>query len=132
MRNFILILTAITLASVTCNREGESCHRKITIINHSTNSIVQALNIKNAAGKCFLTGSILLPEEIYEYTNRSCFEDILSAGETFEFYLIDPNHYNTPGIFYDCDSIEIKNTILKHYLLTLDELKSMNFTVNYP
>jgi len=132
MRNFILILTSIILVSVTCDREGENCHRKIMVINHSTNSIVQALNIKNTVGKCLLTGSTILPEGIYEYTNRSCFEDVLSVGETFEFYIIDPNHYNTPGVFYDCDLIEINNTILKHYVLTLEDLKNSNFTITYP
>jgi hypothetical protein len=132
MKKIILILVAIIFASVTCDREGENCHRKIMLINHSPNSIVQALNIKNTAGECFLTGSTILPEGIYEYSNRSCYEDVLSSGETFEFYIIDPNHYNAPGIFYDCDLIETNNTILKHYVLTLEDLKNCNFIVIYP
>ena len=122
----------MSLALVKCYEEDEECHRKIILINQSTDSIVQALNIKNTSGKCFLTGSTLHPGNIYEYTDRSCFEDILSAGDTFEFYLIDPNHYNTPGIFYDCDSIEFKNTILKHYLLTINELEINSFIITYP
>ena len=132
MKNILLIIFAIILSSPRCVREGDDCHRVITIINQSSDSIIRADNGHNTKGECFLTGSPIPPQGNYVYTKRSCFEDVLSAGETFEFYIIDPNHYNEPGIFYDCDLIEIKNTILKHYVLTLEDLKSSNFTVIYP
>ena len=130
MRKFAFILVCLSLTQVKC--VNEECHRQIILINQSTENIVQALKIKDTSGNCFLTGSILQPGESYEYTNRSCYEDILSAGETFEFFIIDPNHYNTPGIFYDCNSIESENTILKHYSLTLKELELIGFTISYP
>ncbi len=130
MRKFAFILVCLGLTQVKC--VNEECHRQIILINQSTENIVQALKIKDTLGNCILTGSILQPGESYEYTNRSCYEDILSAGETFEFFIIDPNHYNTPGIFYDCSSIELENTILKHYSLTLSELELIGFTITYP
>ena len=132
MRKLLLIIISLNLVSIKCNEEGAHCHHKITIVNHSSENIIQAMNIENTSGKCILTGSIILPEGIYEYTDRSCFEDVLSASEKFGFYLIDPVHFNAPGIFYNCDSIEYKNTILKHYSLTLEELKSTSFMITYP
>jgi hypothetical protein len=74
----------------------------------------------------------LVSTDIYELNRNNCWESILANGEPEEIYIIDPNHYNDPNVFYDCDSIEIKNTVLKHYVLTLDDLKKNNFTITYP
>jgi hypothetical protein len=48
-----------------------------------------------------------------------------------DIYIIDSDEYNEPSVFYDCDSIAIKNRILKQYTLTLDDLKQSNFTITY-
>lgn len=132
MKKVIIIIISLFCISNTCKEEGENCHFKILIMNQSSQDIMYGWNIKNTSDKCNLSVSIIKPNGTYEYTRNNCWESILSNGQTAEFYIIDPDHYNMPGIFYDCDSIEIKNTILKHYLLTLKELKSSNFTVTYP
>jgi len=46
-------------------------------------------------------------------------------------YVVDPRKFISGTGFYDCDSIPIKNKVLKHYELTLDDLKKANFTIVY-
>ncbi len=59
-------------------------------------------------------------------------EDHLAYTYPLEVYIIDTSKYNTPYVFYDCDSIAIKNDILKYFSLTLDDLKQSDFTITYP
>jgi len=82
--------------------------------------------------KCILSGSVINPGEYYEDVRRVCFESEISTTKPYDLYIVDPSNYNDPYIFYSCDSIEIKNTVLKHYILTLDDLKQSNFTISYP
>lgn len=58
-------------------------------------------------------------------------EKELGKSGVLEFYLVNPSHYNEANVFYDCDSISIKNDILMHYKLTLKDLESMNWEVVY-
>lgn len=125
-------MISLLCISNACKEQGEDCHLKITIINKSNQDIMYGWKIKNTSNKCNLSVSIIKQEGVYELNRNDCWESILANGQPEEIYIVDINHYNTPGIFYDCDSIEIKNTILKHYLLTLDDLKKNNFTVTYP
>jgi len=118
--------------STTCKNEGEDCHRKITIINKSNQDIRFGRNFKDPSNKCVLSLMILKPDSIYEMRLRECYESRLANGRTEEIYFVDPNHYNDLNIFYSCDSIEIKNTVLKHYVLTLEDLRKMNWIVTYP
>lgn len=62
---------------------------------------------------------------------RYCWEQELGNGKTAEMYVIDPRKFNSGNGFYDCDSIVIKNEVLMHYELTLDDLKRNNFTITY-
>ena len=131
-KTLIIILISLLCISNTCKEEGENCHFKIAVVNKSSQNIMFGWNIRNTSNKCYVSVSVIKPDETYEYTENNCWESALSNGKTTDFYLIDPNNYNAPSIFYDCDSLEIKNTVLKHYLLTLPELKRMNFKVIYP
>ena len=118
--------------ATTCQKEGPDCHFSITIKNNTSKDIIHAMNFKNTSDKCNLSGTIIKPSEKYELTINECWESSLADGQPTEFYLIDPDHLNSPNIYYDCDSIEIKNKVLKHYKLTLDDLKKLDFTITYP
>ncbi len=128
---FLAIAGLFFFSSSKCKKEGENCHRKITIINNSTNSIIRAFKYYSD-NKCQLNGSVIASGDLYEDKRNGCFEGIVTDTQLYDLYIVDPNNYNAPLEFYDCDSIEIKNTVLKHYVLTLDELKAMNFTISYP
>ncbi|MCX6244305.1 MAG: hypothetical protein NTU98_06315 [Bacteroidetes bacterium] len=111
------------------------CHRIINIINSTSDTVILAQKgYENVSGTtlCKLDGSEFYPGETWELKRRDCWEDILAGGKTWEIFIVDPKHFNPPFIVYDCDSIEIKNTVLKHYLITLDDIKKQNFTISYP
>jgi hypothetical protein len=132
MKQLIIVFLSLILMSGNCKEEGMDCHLHFDMINESNQDIIIALKFTDPSGKCILSGSIMKPDSIYEYTRNNCWESILANGQTEEIYIVDPNNYNTPEIFYSCDSIEIKNTILKHYVLTLEDLKNADWTLIYP
>ena len=119
-------------SSSTCKKEGADCHPKIIIKNNSDTAIIQAFKFYDIYGKCLLSGNRIDPDSLYFHDSSQCWEDILYEGKLYELFIVNPNNYNTQLIFYNCDSIAFKNTILKHYILTLDELKQSNFTITYP
>jgi hypothetical protein len=132
MKKVIIILFSLILTLITCKEEGEDCHLKFTVVNKSMIDIMYGWNIKNTSNECNISVTVIKPNEAIEIRMNDCWESILANGLTEEFYIIDPSHYNTPGVFYDCDSLQIKNTILKHYILTLDNLRTNNFEITYP
>lgn len=117
----------------TCKKESPTCHHNIVIKNGSIDPVIYALKFTTGINsvKCLLEGPILKPNEQINSDLNYCWEDELSTGKTFEFYILDPKKYNQPGVFYSCDSIEIKNKVLKHYVLTLEDLMRSDFTVTY-
>ena len=134
MKKYIFIpLMCLTLLSSTCQSDDNS-HSYITLKNQSENDICLCLLFTNVEGKCTLSrGGILEKNSIFEWNPFNfSIERSLRGGGVLEFYLVNPNHYNEHNVFYDCDSIPIKNDILKHYRLTLEDLRQMNFTVVFP
>jgi len=133
MKTIILSMILLVLfSSSTCKKEGSDCHRKIIIKNNSDETILPAFKISDLYGQCRLSGSIIETDSSYKDSRSECWENKLFNGKTYELYIIDPANYNVPLMFYDCDSITFKNTVLKHYILTLNELKQSNFTITYP
>ena len=137
MKNKLLILVSmLVLLSSTCKKEGEDCHKVITIINNSSSKVIYSTILYDAliSSNCFLSKRAELdPYESYEESLRMCWEDELEQ-RNYEFFIVDPLFFNEGG-FYDCDSIEYKNTILKHYNLSVNDLemlKENNFTITYP
>ena len=116
----------------TCKKEDKRCHREFKIKNLSNGSIIRALNMQNTSNKCNLSGSVIKPNEYYIMDRRSCWEDILAKNAKLEIYIVDTSLFNSPNVYYDCDSIEIKNKVLKHYVLTLEDLQKNNFVITYP
>ncbi len=110
----------------------EKCHRKLTIVNNSQDSIIVADIYHNGFGKYKLGYRLGLSKNSEEsYVYRHCMESEFSS-KNLNFYIVDPNYFNAPQVFYSYDSINIKNRVLKHYDLKLDDLKNNNFTITYP
>lgn len=130
--NIYSIFCLLIFLSSTCKKEGDNCHKNIIIKNNSAYTVLYALRFTTGVTntKCFLEGFNLTPNETVKYDSKYCWEDKLSNGKTVEFYIVDPIKYNTKP-FYNCDSIEIKNKVLKHYVLTLNDLKRDDFMVIY-
>ncbi|MCK4677470.1 MAG: hypothetical protein KAT48_05005 [Bacteroidales bacterium] len=129
---FISFLCLILLSASTCKKEGVDCHHDLIVLNNSNDTIICAIK-SYYDNLCKIDGPELKPNQSYTFNLlRTCWEEELSNGQKQEFYIVDPANYNIPGVFYDCDSIEIKNTVLKHYELTLQDLQNANWTVTYP
>lgn len=128
-----LLLTIIALSTSTCHREGPSCHHNIIFKNSSSDTIIYALKGSNGTGFCTLVfysnadpnEDVILDLPIY------CWEQELGNGKTAKMYIVDPGKFISGTGFYDCDSIAIKNEVLKHYKLALDDVKRNNFTITY-
>lgn len=132
MRNVLILMCCFLFFSSLKCKKDKACHSFVSIINNSNQNIIPALKFTDPNNQCILSGSVIAPGASYKRSTNGCWEDKLTNGNNFDFYIVDPSHYNTPNVFYNCDSIEIKNNVLKHYILTLDNLKNMNFVVTYP
>lgn len=133
----IFFLFVLAMSPGTCRKEGPDCHFMLTITNKSDKKVLYAVRLTAATqvNKCRLDYPHELPPNasLGRSHRGACWEEILSVRE-FEFFIVDPDHFNQ-GFFYDCDSIEHYNTILKHYVLThedVEELERNDFKVTYP
>jgi hypothetical protein len=129
----LLLLLVTTLMASSCHREGPNCHHNIIFKNNSGNSIIYALKGSDGNGLCtmIIYSNAEPNKEVVLDLPRYCWEQELWNGKTAEMYVIDPNKSKTSTGFYNCDSIPIKNKVLKHYELTLDDLKKNNFKIIY-
>lgn len=106
------------------------CVHNVYIYNDTNQSIIFAQVLGPYPNNCSLEEDEIKPNQ-YHTEYRRCWKKELPSGRTFDFYLIDTAGYLS-NIKYVCDSIELKNKILKRYSLTLDDLKKSNYTVHYP
>jgi hypothetical protein len=130
MKNSYLFLTLLILStSSTCNRANENCHYDIIIINHSDYNVICGI-VSNGIYGCRIDGEVIQPDNSFKYRPfNGCIEDRLFTGYNEHIYIVDTSLYNIPNVYYFCDSIEMKNKILKHYILSLDDLINNNFTI---
>ena len=131
MKNFfLLVVLFFVLTAGTCSK-GD-CHPYLLIQNNSDTAIIIGLKSYYHTD-CKLGGDTLFAHQSMNFESFEVYwERQLKQEGTQEFYFIDVNHYNIPGVFYDCDSILLKNTVLKYYNLTLEEAQNNNFTLTYP
>jgi hypothetical protein len=130
-------LICLALMSSTCQKDDDDSHFYITIKNQSDSDVYICLLFTNFEGGCSLDNgdSALEKNSVLEFHpyNFSIERELGSGSKSvLELYFVNPNQYNEQGIFYDCDSIPVKNDVLKHYRLTLEDLKQCNFTITYP
>jgi len=125
----ILLALVCVFSTITCKKDN--CHRTLTLKNTSGDTVILAQVMHNNT-LCNLDGGIFPPGSEFPLKHRDCWEDILANGKTWDLYIVDRSKYNDPSIFYNCDSIESINKVLKHYVLSLDDLKKNGFTIVYP
>lgn len=107
-------------------------HFSILIQNNTEDSIIMALKFSHQYN-CMLAGPTIRAGGSYKLKTSSYpWENRLLNGVALDIYIVDPKKINTIGKYYDCDSIEVYNKVLKHYVLTLEDLNRMNFVVTYP
>ncbi len=128
----------LMLMSMTCEDKNDGYSRPVTIINQSDNDVYLCGRFTSFDGqvtKCNLHRISVIAKNGGTISHHSFEEGVQGGADgrpVLEFYLVNPNHYNEHNVFYDCDSIGIKNEILKQYTLTLSDLRRMNWTVVFP
>ncbi|MCO5237932.1 MAG: hypothetical protein M9904_14555 [Chitinophagaceae bacterium] len=128
MKGVFLLLICTFFLSGTCQKEKG--HFIIVLKNLSGHDIILSEKA-TYQGKCLLTGETLAKDTVIHYRPfNTSIESNLSNERPMEIYWVDVNRFNH-GDFYNCDSIYIKNNILKKYTLTLDTLIQTNFTIVY-
>lgn len=132
--SIILFLIVIILAMTSCESEGKYCHSSISIVNNTSDTIISAIPIPDAESKCRLDGEIIEPKSSEKYfPYHHCIEDRLVNDSMYILiYIVDPKLYNDENIYYDADSIEIRNRVLKKFIVNLSDLRQNNFTLKYP
>ena len=134
---YLLLLITFT----QCQKESENCHFFITIENNSNSEIIFGINffskgLINCRLDINLQKDIILPGETLKYRPYpypDCIENaILASNKTllYPIYIIDPSNYTTEAV--PCEEFEERNTILRTYVLTLEDLERMDYTINYP
>lgn len=128
----LISIICLMLLSSSCEK-NEDRHSYINFTNQSEKDVIFGLRSTNFEQNCCLNGSKVMKNNSYAWRPyNSYIEDNLNSNAPLDIYIIDSDKYNSPNVFYDCDSIAIKNRILKQYTLTLDVLKQSNFTITYP
>lgn len=124
-------LFCLLLSASNCKKE-DVCHEEIIIKNQSDTLFFASITVMNSAGLCQLNGEIVDVGGSSKYQPfNTCIEK--SIGNTsIEILIVDPANYNDPTEFYPCDSIDARNTILRRYELTLEDLQARDFTITYP
>lgn len=130
MRHTLISIICLLLLSSTCKKD-EDCHPYINFINQSEKDVFFCLQFTDFNGNCRLDGNKVMKNDTFNFRPyKSCIEDNLNSSMPLDIYIVD--RYNEPYVFYDCDSIDIKNEVLKQYSLTLNDLRESNFTITYP
>lgn len=133
MKNAILLLILLSILSASsCESEDDDCHYSITIKNNSSSTVISGTVQVGVLG-CRMSGNELPQNNEDEFSPyNSCIENRMQGEITQEIYIVDPSGFNPENEYYDCDSVEARNTILKKYVLTLEDLRESNFIINYP
>ena len=122
----------VILTSSDCKQEGPNCHYVIKIKNNSAAPVIWGINASGIYG-CRISGELLQSGGESEYQPSTfCIENSgMINGEKVHIYFVDPAFYNPEGVYYPCDSVELRNKILRHDSLTLDDLRESDFTVSF-
>jgi|SRR5690554_2465985 len=136
MNLFQITFILVILSAASCGKKDD-CVYKIKIQNNSSDTIIYSrkLTLGVDPTKCQLTiKARLSPDQSTEESlTNNCWEDKLKYTP-FEFYIVNKDSINEGG-FYDCDSINYYNDILRYYRFDeadIDSLKSVDWIIRYP
>ena len=130
----IIILGAIVLLFFSC-RTKKYCHKQVEIVNNSAqNVVVGTFTIGGNEGTCgYNKHVVILANSSIKYSLSYAGHDCVERSDEstlLPIYIFDQNNYSAEIV--DCDSLNNKNTVLKEFNLTLENLKSNNFKLVFP
>ena len=141
---FILILLSFLLLSNTCNKKTENCHKAITFINNSDKElyVTRSWNYPDTISFAGIPNPALDPnfskvnsheKNTRALWGRDCYE-VLFGSELY-------NYQDTLMVFVfdaqvlentDWETVKQQYLILKRYDLSLEDLRNMDWTIEYP
>ena len=137
MKRISILLSVFTLIMTACKKESDDCHFFITIRNNSENEIIFAYSgFPSDSSLCTLHDNITIIKskenhKYRPYQHPDCIEQrIKLEGSSRFLFIVDPNNYTTDAV--PCEEFEERNTILRTYALTLEDLERLDYTINYP
>lgn len=130
-----ICLLIVPLLATGCKKD-KPCHDTITVYNGSADTVL--LGIRHGgyeSDSCHLESPATIPPNSgwADKVRVGCWENQFAASSLFrpEFYFVQNGGLNDPGNDYQCDSLDQYNTILQHNVLSLADLKAMNFVLRY-
>lgn len=143
MKTIFLFASLLFLGS-TCNKEKIDCHKTITIFNNSKKDIYvlcdtqypDTLYFGHFSSPASDSSKYKVPANSSSdnpLRNRDCWENDftygdLIASDTLMVYVFDANVVET----VDWADVVHYYMVLKRYDLSMEDLKSMNWTITYP
>ena len=131
----IALYCMILISFVQCKEETDNCHVYINIKNNSNDEIIfsrAALSLNPS--ECSIQNIQRIRSNTgYKYQPYlyDCIETAINFDKILlPLYIIEPNNYTTEAV--PCEEFEERNTILRTYVLTLEDLERMDYTINYP
>ena len=132
----IFVYLSFLILLIQCRDKNEDCHVFITIKNNSNHEITFAYSgFPSDINLCSLNDNVnnILSNQSFKYRPYvyDCIETRLNfEPNTHALFIVDTNNYTTDIV--PCEDFEERNTILRTYVLTLEDLERMDYTINYP
>ena len=123
---FIPFLSLALLGS-TCRKD---IHKVIEVVNNSDNDVIYMRKFYSNS-KCILNGPLIKTKDKYEDSRNFGWDGFLANGRIDTVYFVDPKKYNDPMKFYECDSIYIKNDIIKVVEITSEMMRTNGWKIIY-
>jgi hypothetical protein len=126
----LLFISFLSLAlfGSTCRKD---IHLSIEVVNNSDIDVIYARSIQNIQLKCILDGPLIKAKGTYEDRRNFGWDGVLAYGRIDTVYFIDPKKYNELLKFYECDSIYIKNDIIKMVEITSEMMRRNGWKIIY-
>lgn len=134
MRSFTITLLLLTIVAAGCKKGdgGTSCHTKFTFKNSGSSEVIIANEIGTTTYFCNLRGEHVAAGATYDFTSTiQCWEKELDSNRTMDLYVVDPAHFNVDTC-YSRDSIYARNTVLKHFTVSITMLSGNGYQLVYP
>ena len=132
----IVLYSMILISLVQCKKESDDCHFFITIQNNSNQEVLfTEAGWPSDPSLCSFSNIVRIGinngHKYRPYPHPDCIEGrVKFEGNLRALYIVDPNNYTTEAV--PCEEFEERNTILRTYVLTLEDLERMDYTINYP
>lgn len=133
MKTLGIILACFVVISANCRRSNDECHKEITFRNQSNQTVHFCLKWRSSqdydlCGLKSISG-VLGPGSEWEDERRDCWEYLIEL-EPYERFVVEAQQFSPQ--FVPCDSLEYYYNILHQYSISLSEMKTNQFIVNYP